>query len=124
TGFVMGLEQGIDFTAYIRIAVACVVEIRRTIVRRERDSLLHQLLDALPALGIHAGASPLIARYSHARAIVQSRFTVAGEIPRTSEVSSIVRPPKNRNSTILLCCWSISASPVKALSSSTTSISN
>ncbi len=33
-------------------------------------------------------------RRSHAFAISQSRFTVAGEISNTSAVSSMVRPPK------------------------------
>jgi hypothetical protein len=33
-------------------------------------------------------------------AIVHSRLTVAGEIPNAAAVSSIVRPPKKRSSTI------------------------
>ena len=40
---------------------------------------------------------------SHALAIVHSRTTVAAEMPTTSAVSSIVRPPKYRSSTIRAC---------------------
>jgi len=57
----------------------------------------------LPLLGVHKGARREISRCSHTRAVVHSRTTVAGEIPRTSEVSSMVRPAKKRNSTIRLC---------------------
>ena len=60
----------------------------------------------LPSLGVHKGARREISRCSHTRAVVHSRTTVAGEIPRTSEVSSMVRPAKKRNSTIRLCCGS------------------
>ena len=60
----------------------------------------------LPLLGVHKGARREISRCSHTRAVVHSRTTVAGEIPRTSEVSSMVRPAKKRNSTIRLCCGS------------------
>src|SRR6185503_6955800 len=35
---------------------------------------------------------------SHARAKAQSRFAVRGEQPRSSETSSILRPPKKRSS--------------------------
>jgi len=57
----------------------------------------------LPLRGVHRGALREISRCSHTRAVVHSRTTVAGEIPRTSEVSSMVRPAKKRNSTIRLC---------------------
>jgi DNA-binding CsgD family transcriptional regulator len=41
-----------------------------------------------------------IARYSQARAKVQSRSTVASDRPRAAAISSMVRPPKNLSSTI------------------------
>ena len=42
----------------------------------------------------HSPAAHSSARFSHARAIAHCRFTVAGEMPTTSAVSSTVRPPK------------------------------
>src|SRR5262249_28674287 len=44
-----------------------------------------------------------IARMSQARAVAQSRLTVVLETPRTSVISSMERPAKNRSSTIRLC---------------------
>src|ERR1041384_3715359 len=51
----------------------------------------------------------------------QSRFTVAGEMPSTSAVSSIVNPPKKRSSIIRLCCGSIAAKVMSASSNATSS---
>jgi hypothetical protein len=75
------------------------------------------------AFRVHTRVSPVMARNSHARAVIQSRFTVAGEIPSTSEVSSMVRPAKKRSSTIRPCCASRFESSLKAASSATTSTS-
>jgi hypothetical protein len=49
------------------------------------------------------------ARFSHARAMAHCRFTVAGDIPTTSAVSSTVRPPKYRSSTMRACSGSKAA---------------
>src|SRR6266849_2497851 len=117
----MRRKKGGNFTAQLGIAVAYAVQKRRALGGVERNSFLQELLHLLPSFRVHAGASPVMARYNQARAVTQSRFTVAGEIPRTSEVSSMVSPAKKRSSTIRLCCASSSASPVKALSNSTTS---
>ena len=65
--------------------------------------------------------SPLSSRWSHALAMLQSRLTVAFEIPITSAVSSTVKPLKKRSSTTLLCCSSIWLSRSSASSSATTS---
>ena len=43
-------------------------------------------------------------RVSHALAMLQSRFTVAGEMSSATAVSSTDKPPKNRSSTIFPCC--------------------
>jgi hypothetical protein len=59
-----------------------------------------QTFHLLPALRIHAGAQRLISRSDHILAVAHSRFTVAGEIPSTCDVSSMESPPKKRNSTI------------------------
>ena len=47
----------------------------------------------------------IIARRSQARAFVHSRLTVIGATPRTSAISSSVRPPKNRSSHDLRLPW-------------------
>jgi hypothetical protein len=57
--------------------------------RRALDRRTEYLLDALPALVAHAPSS----LFSQARASVQSRFTVAGEISSASAVSSTLMPP-------------------------------
>src|SRR5262249_17161203 len=44
--------------------------------------------------------------YNHSLAVAQSRFTVAGEIPSASAVSSTDSPAKNLSSTTRLCCGS------------------
>src|SRR3954452_4431569 len=117
----MRRKKGFDFRSKFRIGTAFAVEIRRTVVDVKCNCLIQQLLHSLPALGIHAGARPAIDRYSQARAVTHSRFTVAGEIPSTSEVSSMVRPPKKRSSTMRLCCSSNPASSQSARSSSSRS---
>src|SRR6266403_4709158 len=119
----MRREKGIDFAAELGIAVGNTVQKRRALVGIERYGFFQQLLHSLPTFRVHAGASPVMARYNHARAVTQSRFTVAGEIPNTSAVSSMVSPAKKRSSTMRLCCASSLANPVRALSSSTTSTS-
>src|SRR6516165_7881366 len=46
---------------------------------------------------------PRSSRLSQARARLHLLFTVAGETPTTSAVSSMLRPPKKRSSTIRAC---------------------
>src|SRR4051794_39949177 len=116
----VGKYEGFDFIPEATIIRACFVEIARTKLRLQVKDCVEHVLDLRPALGSHAG-SPLISRYSHTRAVAQSRFTVAEEIPRTAEVSSIERPAKKRSSTMRLCCSSKRARLVKAASSATTS---
>ena len=59
----------------------------------------------------------LISRSSQARAEDQLRLTVAVEIPRNSDVSSIESPPKYLSSIIWLCWESSLASLLRASSS-------
>ena len=60
-------------------------------LERDRKSAVEDALDLTPALRRHAPSSACL---SHARAIAHCRFTVAGETPTASAVSSTVRPPK------------------------------
>jgi len=59
--------------------------------RVEGDRFVEHRRDPLP-VGTQAGVSSSFA--SQARATAQWRFTVAGEMPIASAVSSIERPPK------------------------------
>src|ERR1700686_2424175 len=123
SGLFMRGEQRFDFVPEFGIPAAGMVEVRCALHRVDKDDLVEQLLHLLPAFGVHAGASPVMARNNQARAVTQSRFTVAGEMPSTSEVSSMVRPAKKRSSTIRPCCASKPESSPNALSSATTSTS-
>jgi hypothetical protein len=86
-------EQGLYFPTKIAVARTRGIEEflsgRRLAIQRRRE----QLLDLAPALGGGAGHPSSSSRLSHARAMVQSRFTVAGEVPNASAVSSTLRPP-------------------------------
>jgi serine/threonine-protein kinase len=65
----------------------------------EFESLTEEFLKAFPGLLSHCG-QPRRRRCSQARAIIQSRFTVRGEMSRREAISSTVNPPKRRISTI------------------------
>ena len=58
---------------------------------------------------------------SQRRAVAHSRFTVAGEILSTRDVSSMESPPKKRSSTIWPWRASSAARPVRASSKASTS---
>src|SRR5579883_520697 len=119
----VGRKQGLHFCSD-RFLDADLIEIAIAFARSFFQCDGEDGLDLSPLFGIHA-LSPLllISRCSQARAVAHSRFTVAGEIPSTSAVSSMERPPKNRSSTTRLCCESSAASWLRASSSATTSIS-
>ena len=59
--------------------------------RRTGQAFVEEGVDPRPLLAGHAPPSSF---FSHARATIHDRLTVAGETPSTSAVSSIVRPPK------------------------------
>jgi hypothetical protein len=69
------------------------------------------LRDFLPTGILHGFASPdfLTSRASQTLASLQSRTTVSGQTPNTSAVSSMLSPPKKRNSTTRLLRSSIKA---------------
>ena len=59
--------------------------------RGVRQPLVKERVDPGPLLRGHAPPSSF---FSQARATIHDRFTVAGDTPSTSAVSSMVRPPK------------------------------
>jgi len=61
-------------------------------------------------------SASLIALCNQSFAVVQYLLTVAGEIPKTCEVSSIESPLKKRSSTTRHCCGSSLARPFNASS--------
>ncbi len=101
-GLFVRLEEGFYFAAERFIAATFLLEKSRALVRIEVDRRLEQFLDASPAVIRPAASfSPvMISRRSQAFAMRHSRFTVLGETSSTSPISSFVRPPKKRNSTI------------------------
>src|SRR5437879_4814884 len=99
---------------------ANLIHVLVPLVRRSFQGACEHRLHPLPLLGSHAFVSLFfISRCSQARAVAHSRFTVAGETPSTTEVSSMESPPKNRSSTTRLCCRSKTASWFKASSRAT-----
>src|ERR1700690_2637583 len=57
-------------------------------------------IDFNPEVGVHWLVSPdSRSRYSQAFATTQSFLTAAAEMPSTSEISSVDKPPKKRSST-------------------------
>jgi hypothetical protein len=109
-------EERRHLVAQRGIARTFRVEPRAARRRLVRERAIQQRLDAAPAPrrgGRHAPSS----RLSQARAIVQSRFTVAGEMSSASAVSSTLMPPKKRHSTTRAARASCRASRSSASSS-------
>ena len=98
----MGGQEPFDFGAYRRIAGASASEECRPICCAAFQGRMEHGLDACPLLSVH-GAVGRNSAYSQAFASVHSRPTVAVEMFITSAVSSMVSPPKKRNSTTRLC---------------------
>src|SRR5215469_14469825 len=95
-------EQNLHFLAEGWIDVAGSIQKGWALLRHQFKRLLQQIANLLPAFLRHDSA--LLSWWcSQRRAVDQCRFTVAGDIPNTSAVSSIDSPPKNRRSTIRLC---------------------
>src|SRR6516225_1755880 len=108
--FALRRKKRFDFAPKIRICDTGAVEKRRTLFWRYFECVTKYISNLLPALRGHGCQALLISRCSQIRADVQCRFTVAGDTPKTSAVSSIDNPPKKRNSTIWLCWVSRRAS--------------
>ncbi len=126
TGFVR-TQQRFDFSTEFRLSGAGVVEEWGALIGFQREHGEQQCTGALEQFlcadagrdlwwwcgsrlrtgvlaGIHRLDAPRLvslpsSRCSHARAIVQSRFTVAGDVDSASAVSSTLMPPKNRHTT-------------------------
>ena len=64
---------------------------RHAVGGRTGQAFVEEGVDPRPLLAGHAPPSSF---FSHARATIHDRLTVAGETPSTSAVSSMVRPPK------------------------------
>ncbi len=117
----VGAQQRFDFGPEVGIDGKDLVEVGAALDRVETQGVIEHFLYLLPLFPFHAGALREISRWSQIRAVVHSRETVAGDMPSTSEVSSIERPAKKRSSTMRLCCSSSFARSCKASSSTTTS---
>ena len=83
-------QQGFHLGAKGGVVRAGGLEERRTLVERQRDRLVEELLDAVGGSFVHPPSS----RASHARAKRHSRATVLDEIPRIAAVSSTLNPAK------------------------------
>jgi hypothetical protein len=94
-------QQQIDFGAQIRVLRTRVIEKLSLSLGVEFERLCQHFLHLLPTFGCDVDYLPVLSvRRNHNFAESHSRFVVAGEMPNTSETSSIVSPPKKRNSTI------------------------
>ena len=88
---VVRFQQRDHLVLYVRRLVRRADD-RQPVGVRHGQGSIEQRADALPAIGVtHSGLSSFL---SHARAIVQCRLTVAGEMSSASAASSTVRPPK------------------------------
>ena len=87
------IEQRPDLSLEIRIVLAGAIEECGLAGRVEFQGGVQNGLNLPVTLGGHAVAA-LSSRCSQDLAMRQSRLTVAGEIPSTWAVSSILRPPK------------------------------
>src|ERR1700722_927290 len=93
-GFALHREQRFHGGAKLCIGAAEPVEDLRTLRRLRSEDTGEDRFYLTPAAGRHARGVPSIFWSSQSRAMLHSRLTVAGEMPRTSAVSSMVRPPK------------------------------
>ena len=112
---VSGRVQGVGYRAFtVRTAserglVGGVRNCEDGRVELEAEGAKEKIMSLIEALKIgprgnaHSLASPFRSRSSHALATIHCRFTVAGEMPIASPVSSIVNPPKYRSSTNRPC---------------------
>ena len=106
-GFQEGLDtiacsqQPIDPRAQHRVGSARLGKIRLAFGVVAGQRAFKDALHSRPIVQrVHLALSSL---YSHNFAVAQSRFTVAGEMPRASAVSSTDKPTKNLSSTTRLC---------------------
>ena len=96
----MAVEQALHLAQKLRVGTSLGSGEGVALGRVDVERGVEDFVDALPAFAGHGSGLRSSSRASQARAIVQCRFTVAGEVSIASAVSSTVRPPKNRNSTM------------------------
>src|SRR5581483_2332591 len=116
-------EKGLNLVAQFGIARTGLFQKLHTISQFQGRSVFVNAAYLLPTLGVHGEVVRSSSRYSHTRAVFQSRLTVEGEMPSTSEVSSMESPAKKRSSTTRLCCGSSRARLCNASSRAITSTS-
>src|SRR5262245_11068764 len=109
-------QQRLHFQSQRLIVPAGDGEESGALFRLALQSRFQQLIDLSPTLRFHLIHPLLIARRNQALAFRHSRSIVRSDIPITSPTSSLVRPPKNRNSTIRLLLKSKSARSLSASS--------
>src|SRR6267143_6026475 len=119
----VGSDERFYLCAQFSIRAANQVQIGWPLLRRYPERFFQNLFRPLPALCAHTREFLDISRWSHARAAVQSRCTVAGAISSTSEIFSKESPAKKRNSTTRLWRGSILARWLSASSRARTSTS-
>ena len=93
-GFLLHSQQRFHRAAQLAVGSAQPVHRRGALAGVRFQHARQNRLDLAPASRGHGCAVPSMCSSSHSRAVPHSRFTVAGEIPRHSAVSSIERPPK------------------------------
>src|ERR1022692_127077 len=92
-------QQRFHFAQQLRLRTARTLDEGRTRFRLQFQGVGGDLLDALPVFRSN-GSPHANSRRSHKRATFHSRLMVAGERSNTSATSSMLRPPKTRNSTM------------------------
>src|SRR5581483_4088525 len=115
SGARMVFEQREDLGADGAVAGGLAVDPASGFLGRAVDRALEEFSNAAPLVGGHPRCS-LSSRKSHARARLQRRFKVAGDMPRAAAASSIASPAKYRSSTIFACSASICSSRSSASS--------
>src|SRR5207253_9803355 len=113
--------KSLTVAAQLAVFAACLVEECRPFALFLLQYERCQLLDLSAAFRCHADPSSPSSRYSQALAQRHSRLIVLEETPRSSALSSTLRPPKYRSSTIWLLRGSRVASRLSASSTAMTS---
>jgi len=85
------VDQREDLGPHDRIVCGFALDPRDDVGRVAIHRRFEQIADAALLVGRH---EELISRKSHARASAHRRFSVAGDMPRASAVSSMLSPAK------------------------------
>src|SRR5215207_4319016 len=110
-----------DSLADFRVWAANTLQVFTPLVGGKLERRIEDSFYLLPLVGIHNSICSSSSWRSHAFATRHSRLTVESDSPSTDAVSSIVKPLKNRSSTIRAWGGSSFASLFNASSSATTS---